>query len=60
MFEQENMLRYKSTIRIVDKMAFFLFINFTDSSLMEMVNRVLPLASNYSTVARFIEGNVII
>ena len=28
-----------------------------DSSLQELVKRILPLCSNYSIVVRFIEGN---
>lgn len=32
------------------------YTHVSDASLLEMVKRVLPLASNYSTVARFIEG----
>ena len=30
--------------------------SYSDSSLQELVKRILPLCSNYSTVVRFIEG----
>ena len=33
-----------------------LMFSVVDSSLQEMVKRILPLCSNYSTVVRFIEG----
>ena len=64
-FPEERMISRKECRKSVIKLLFgcdkvhIMFCNIfslSDLSLQELVKRILPLCSNYSTVVRFIEG----